>query len=211
MQAVGLNNHQRVAVTAKGARARLDPMALILGIDPGSRITGYGIIDVRGNRQTYITSGCIRATDREYLPERLDVIFQGVTQIIDEFLPAELAIERIFMARSAESALKLGQARGVAIVAAVNQGLPVFEYEARKIKQAVAGSGAADKGQIQHMVATLLNLPKKPQSDAADALAIAICHANTRGGLARMTTSGGRVVSTDRFRRGRLAEKGDKP
>ena len=184
-------------------------MALILGIDPGSRVTGYGIIDVRGNRQQYLTSGCIRTTERDNLPERLEIIFRGVTQIITEFEPAELAIERIFMARSAESALKLGQARGVAIVAGVNRGLPVFEYEARKIKQAVAGSGAANKGQVQHMVMTLLNLPKKPQSDAADALAIAICHANTRTSLARMTSSGATVISADRFRRGRLADRGD--
>ena len=154
-------------------------MALILGIDPGSRVTGYGIIRAIGNRQEYVTSGCIKTTDKATLPERLDVIFQGVSQIVNEFVPDEMAIERIFMARSAESALKLGQARGVAIVAAVNQGLPVHEYEARKIKQAVVGSGAASKAQIQHMVMTLLNLPSKPQSDAADALAIAICHNNT--------------------------------
>ena len=115
-------------------------MALILGIDPGSRTTGYGIIKVIGNKQQYITSGCIRTTDKATLPERLDVIFQGVSQIINEFEPSELAIERIFMARSAESALKLGQARGAAIVAAVNQGLFVHEYEARKIKQAVGAN-----------------------------------------------------------------------
>jgi crossover junction endodeoxyribonuclease RuvC len=187
-------------------------MALILGIDPGSRVTGYGIIRAVGNRQEYVGSGCIRTTDKEHLPERLDVIFQGVTQIINEFLPAELAIEKIFMSRSPESALKLGHARGVAMVAAVNQGLPVYEYEARKVKQAVVGSGAATKTQIQHMVMTLLNLPKKPQSDAADALAIAICHINTQHNLARMAKSGniGKVLSADRFRRGRLAERGDK-
>ena len=185
-------------------------MALILGIDPGSRVTGYGIIEAKGNRQHYVTSGCIRTTDRDNLPERLDVIYQGVTQIISEFKPAELAIERIFMARSAESALKLGQARGVAIVAAVGLGLPVSEYEARKIKQAIAGSGAATKSQIQHMVSTLLNLSSKPQADAADALAIAICHANTKINLARMTSNGSKVVNADRFRRGRYAERSDK-
>ena len=180
-------------------------MALILGIDPGSRTTGYGIIKVIGNKQQYITSGCIRTTDKATLPERLDVIFQGVSQIINEFEPSELAIERIFMARSAESALKLGQARGAAIVAAVNQGLLVHEYEARKIKQAVVGSGAANKSQVQHMVMTLLDLPKKPQSDAADALAIAICHHHTQLSLARMTRGAGKVVNADRFRRGRYA------
>ncbi len=183
-------------------------MALILGIDPGSRVTGYGIIKVVGNSQEYVASGCIKTTDKSTLPERLDVIFQGVTQIINEYVPAELAIERIFMARSAESALKLGHARGVAIVAAVNQGLPVFEYEARKIKQAVVGSGAASKSQIQHMVMTLLNLPKKPQSDAADALAIAICHSNTQHNLARLAGKSATVIGANRFRRGRLADDG---
>lgn len=179
-------------------------MALILGIDPGSRVTGYGIIRAVGNRQEYVTSGCIRTADRSTLPQRLDVIFDGVSQIINEFVPDELAIERIFMARSAESALKLGHARGAAIVAAVNQGLPVHEYEARKIKQAVVGNGAASKSQIQHMVMTLLALNDKPQADAADALAIAICHINTQFNLARLAGKGRGVV---RFRRGRMTDK----
>ncbi|MBT4163067.1 MAG: crossover junction endodeoxyribonuclease RuvC [Gammaproteobacteria bacterium] len=177
-------------------------------MDPGSRITGYGIIKAVGNRQEYVTSGCIKTTDRATLPERLDVIFQGVSQIINEFIPTELAIEKIFMARSAESALKLGHARGVAIVAGVNQGLPVHEYEARKVKQAVVGTGSANKSQIQHMVMTLLNLPKKPQSDAADALAIAICHINTQHNLARLAGKGATVIRADRFRRGRFADDG---
>lgn len=184
-------------------------MALILGIDPGSRVTGYGVIKAVGNRQEYVASGCIRTTDKAALPERLHVIFEGVSEIINEFAPDEFAIERIFMARSAESALKLGHARGVAIVAAVNQGLPVSEYEARKIKQAVVGSGSATKSQIQHMVTTLLNLPSKPQADAADALAIAICHINTQHNLARLVGSGKTSVSAQRFRRGRLTENGD--
>lgn len=182
-------------------------MTLILGIDPGSRVTGYGIIKAERNRQEYITSGCIRTTDKATLPERLDVIFQGVTQIIDEFNPSELAIERIFMARSAESALKLGHARGVAMVAAVNQGLPVYEYEAKKVKQAVVGSGAASKSQVQHMVTTLLKLNRKPQSDAADALAIAICHINTQQNLVRL--AGSAAATTNRFRRGRLGNRDD--
>ena len=180
-------------------------MALILGIDPGSRVTGYGVIKVVGNRQEYVASGCIRTTDKSALPERLDIIFQGVTQIINEFVPDELAIERIFMSRSAESALKLGHARGVAIVAAVAQGLPVHEYEARKVKQAIVGTGAANKSQVQHMVMTLLNLPSKPQADAADALAIAICHNNTQHNMARMADKSANIISTNRFRRGRLA------
>ncbi|MBQ76173.1 MAG: crossover junction endodeoxyribonuclease RuvC [Gammaproteobacteria bacterium] len=174
-------------------------MTLILGIDPGSRVTGYGIVSVTGALQEYVTSGCIRTTDKATLPEKLEEIFSGVTQIISEFVPTELAIEQIFMARSAESALKLGQARGVAIVAAVNRGLPVYEYEARKVKQAVVGSGAARKEQVQHMVQTLLKLPGKPQADAADALAIAVCHINTMQGLERLGEG-----TVDRFSRGRL-------
>ena len=176
-------------------------MTLILGIDPGSRITGYGIIEHRGAQQQYIASGCIRTTEGTSLPERLDEIFQGVTRIIEEHEPSEVAVEKIFMARSAESALKLGQARGVAIVAAVSRKLPVYEYEARKVKQAVVGSGAARKSQVQHMVQRLLRLPGQPQADAADALAIALCHINTQQSLARM-------VGATSFRRGRLIKAG---
>jgi crossover junction endodeoxyribonuclease RuvC len=172
-------------------------MTLILGIDPGSRTTGYGVIRAVGATNEYIASGCIRTTDKTSLPEKLEEIFSGVKQIIDEYQPNEFAIEKIFMARSAESALKLGQARGVAIVAAVNQGLPVYEYEARKIKQAVVGTGAAKKSQVQHMVARLLKLPGMPMQDAADALAIALCHINTQHNLARM-------AGANQFRRGRL-------
>lgn len=175
-------------------------MTLILGIDPGSRVTGFGVIRNVGARQEYVTSGCIRTTDKTSLAEKLDEIFTGVCQIIDEFSPTEVAIEKIFMARSAESALKLGQARGVAIVAAVNRGVPVYEYEARKIKQAVVGTGAAKKSQIQHMVQRLLALQGKPQQDAADALAIALCHINTQHSLARL--AGGATS----FRRGRLVK-----
>ena len=178
---------------------------LILGIDPGSRVTGYGVVRVAatGTRQEYVTSGCIRTTDKATLPEKLEEIFSGVTQIINEFVPDELAIEQIFMARSAASALKLGHARGVAIVAAANLGLPVYEYEARKVKQAVVGSGAARKEQVQHMVQMLLKLPGKPQMDAADALAIALCHINTRSGLERLGE-----VSSHSFSRGRLKQVG---
>lgn len=174
-------------------------MALILGIDPGSRVTGYGVISTIGSRQEYVASGCIRTADKSPLPEKLDEIFTGVTSIIAQYAPDELAIEKIFMARSAESALKLGHARGVAIVAGVNQGVPIFEYEARKVKQAVVGTGAADKKQVQHMVRILLKLPGNPQQDAADALAIAICHVNTQFSLARINHD-----TTTTFRRGRL-------
>lgn len=152
-------------------------MAIVLGIDPGSRITGYGVIQQEGRQLTYLGSGCIR-TGVDDLPGRLARIYAGVTEIILQFQPTVFAIEQVFMARNADSALKLGQARGVAIVAAVNQKLPVFEYAARQVKQTVVGTGSADKTQVQHMVKTLLKLPAAPQADAADALAIAItyCH-----------------------------------
>ncbi len=171
-------------------------MALILGIDPGSRKTGFGIIDTQGSRATYVSSGVIRVPD-ESLPLRLKLIFDSVTEIIQEYMPDEMAIEHVFMAKSAGSALKLGQARGAAIVAAVNQNLPVSEYEARKIKQSVVGNGAADKIQVQHMVKTLLQLPGAPQEDAADALATALCHANTQQHMIKIS----RAKS---FRRGRI-------
>lgn len=172
-------------------------MALILGIDPGSRITGYGVINSLGNRNEYVASGCIRTGDRTSLPARLEEIFTGITQIIEEYGPQEIAIEKVFMARSADSALKLGQARGAAIVAAVAKGLAVHEYEARKVKQAVVGTGAATKEQVQHMIKTLLCLQGRPQQDAADALAIALCHINTIVTLDRMK-------GTSDYGRGRL-------
>ncbi|GAA0472686.1 MULTISPECIES: crossover junction endodeoxyribonuclease RuvC [Tatumella] len=150
-------------------------MAIILGIDPGSRITGYGVIRQTGRQLTYLGSGCIR-TNTPALPERLRLIYAGVSEIITQFAPDYFAIEQVFMAKNADSALKLGQARGAAIVAAVNQGVPVFEYAARQVKQTVTGTGAAEKSQVQHMVRNLLKLPANPQADAADALAIAITH-----------------------------------
>lgn len=172
-------------------------MALILGIDPGSRKTGFGIINVIGSKHEYITSGVIRMKDADELPARLKVIFDSLTQIIEQYCPQEMAIEQVFMAKNASSALKLGQARGAAIVAATAQNVPVSEYEARKVKQSVVGNGAADKLQVQHMVKTLLRLPAAPQEDAADALAVALCHANTRDHLIRMT-------GFSSFRRGRI-------
>lgn len=172
-------------------------MTLILGIDPGSRKTGFGIINVLGSKIEYVTSGVIRMLDDSSLPERLKVIFDSVTQIIHQYCPQEMAIEQVFMAKNAASALKLGQARGAAIVAAVALDLPVSEYEARKVKQSVVGNGAADKLQVQHMVKTLLRLPAAPQEDAADALAVALCHANTRQHLIKLAGSSS-------FRRGRV-------
>jgi crossover junction endodeoxyribonuclease RuvC len=152
-------------------------MSIILGIDPGSRLTGFGVIEAQGSKLRYITSGCIRIDISQDLAFRLKQIFSCVSQIIDEQAPHEFAIEQVFMGKNVDSALKLGQARGSAIVAASMQDLPVFEYAARSVKQAVTGRGGADKEQVQHMVQILLSLPGKPQADAADALAIAITHA----------------------------------
>lgn len=172
-------------------------MTVILGIDPGSRKTGFGVIRLVSGRAEYLNSGVIRMGEMLTLPERLKVIFDGVSEIIAQQTPDEFAIEQVFMAKSAGSALKLGQARGAAIVAAVNHDLPVFEYEARKVKQSVVGTGAADKLQVQHMVKTLLKLLQSPQEDAADALAVALCHANTRQHMIR-------IAGSKSFRRGRV-------
>lgn len=153
---------------------------LILGIDPGSRITGYGVININGSRQEYVASGCIRIREGS-LPERLEQVYAGVSEVITLYSPDEVAIEQVFMSRNADSALKLGQARGVAIVAAVNAGLEVAEYAARKVKQSVVGNGGADKMQVKLMVSRILKLSGLPQTDASDALAIALCHAQMRG------------------------------
>lgn len=176
-------------------------MTLILGIDPGSRKTGFGIIRVNGSRQEYIASGVIRLPVIA-LADRLKIIFDSISEIIDSHGPAEVAVEEVFMAKSAGSALKLGQARGAAIVACVRAELIVAEYTARQIKQAVVGTGAANKEQVQHMVKTLLKLPAAPQEDAADALAAALCHANTRQGLIGMAVRG---QTRGRMLRGRLS------
>ncbi|MHA7814875.1 MAG: crossover junction endodeoxyribonuclease RuvC [Pseudohaliea sp.] len=157
-------------------------MAVILGIDPGSVKTGFGIIEAGPGGARYLTSGVIRLPAGP-LPERLRVLAAGITELVELHCPSELAIEQVFMARSAGSALKLGQARGAAIVPCVAAGMQVSEYSARQIKQAVVGTGAADKVQVQHMVKTLLKLPGTPQEDAADALAAALCHLHTRAGL----------------------------
>lgn len=163
-------------------------MTIILGIDPGSRVTGYGVIVQQGTQLRYLASGCIRtaATD---LPSRLKIIYAGVSEIITQFQPALLAIEQVFMANNAASALKLGQARGAAIVAGVNADLPVFEYAARQVKQTVVGIGSAQKHQVQHMVKNLLALSANPQADAADALAIAITHCHLQQNLLRLQSS----------------------
>lgn len=151
-----------------------------MGIDPGSRITGYGIIDVDGPRHRYVTSGCIVTANNRPIPERLKTIFEELSAVVARHQPLEIAIEQVFMHRNPDSALKLGQARGAALCAVVMAGLPVSEYAPRAIKQAVVGGGGADKSQIQYMIKLLLNLTEAPPADAADALAIALCHGHTR-------------------------------
>lgn len=167
----------------------------VLGIDPGSRITGFGVVQVlRNGKLQYITSGCIR-TPAGALAERLKAIYDGVIEIIASYQPTVFAAERVFLARNADSALKLGQARGAAICAGVNRGLIVNEYSATEIKSAIVGRGRADKQQIQHMVRVLLELDGTPSTDAADALACAICHAHHSIGLAAVQRGAGRRVS----------------
>jgi crossover junction endodeoxyribonuclease RuvC len=150
----------------------------ILGIDPGSQITGFGIVDVTGNRTTAVEWGSIR-TGGEH-SDRLRSIFLAVGQIVREYRPAEIAIERVFLSRNADSALKLGQARAAAICATFEANAPIYEYSARHIKKAVVGGGAAEKDQVQRMVRMILGLREAIAADAADALAAAICHANER-------------------------------
>ncbi len=155
---------------------------IIIGIDPGSRFTGYGVIRWESNQSHYLDSGCLRVTS-DHHSERLQKIFSGIQQIIQLHQPVEAAIEQIFMHQNPGSALKLGQARGAAIVAL---NIPLAEYSARQVKQSVVGYGAASKQQVQHMVKRLLNISQKLQADAADALAIALCHAHTRFSLKRI-------------------------
>lgn len=171
-------------------------MALILGIDPGSRLTGYGIVNAVGNRLEYVTCGCIKLPDVDH-PQRLQQIFRSLCKIIEEFVPQECAIEEVFLGKSVSSALKLGQARGSAIVACMHYDLPVAEYSPRKVKQALVGNGSADKLQVQHMVKVLLGVTGDVQADAADALAIAICHANTKASLTRI--AGAKSFRNSRF------------
>ena len=149
-----------------------------LGVDPGSRVTGYGVIEARGRDLEYVDSGCLRVVADE-LSMRLKLIYDGLSQVIERHCPDVICIEQVFMARNPQSALILGHARGAAMCAGVNRDLPAFEYSALQIKQAVVGRGRADKQQVQHMVRVLLGLKQKPPEDAADALACAICHIHT--------------------------------
>ena len=161
------------------------PPLRILGIDPGSRATGYGLIEVIGSRNRCIAHDVIRLGDAP-LPERLLKLLEGLRALIGQHRPTEVAMEQVFVRRNVASALVLGQARGAAICAVADAGLPLHEYAPASIKQAITGTGRAEKPQIQLMVRRLLNLPAAPAEDAADALACALCHAHSRT-LARHT------------------------
>ena len=155
----------------------------IMGIDPGSKTTGYGFIEQRGNRLVHLDNGAIMTRSSDALAERLQIIHRGLSELIDQYRPDAVAVEQVFLARNPASALKLGHARGVALLAGINAGLPVAEYSALQVKSAVVGYGRASKHQIQQMTRTLLNLPEIAQEDAADALAVAICHAHSHDAL----------------------------
>jgi crossover junction endodeoxyribonuclease RuvC len=181
----------------------------ILGIDPGLRITGFGVIEKVGEKISYIASGTIKTAsgknpnrrqnkvegedDREELPARLKIILDGLFEVIDTYQPNQVAIEKVFVNVNPQSTLLLGQARGAAISAAVIRHLTVAEYTALQVKQAVVGNGHAQKEQVQEMVKRLLNLPATPKPDSADALACAICHAHGGQGLGKLATAGFRV------------------
>ncbi len=165
------------------------PTVRILGIDPGLRVTGFGIIEKTGARLAYITSGCIRSGDGE-LAERLKTILACLREVIESNRPEQVAVEKVFVNVNPQSTLALGQARGTAICAAVDAGLPVSEYTALQVKQAVVGNGHAKKEQVQEMVKRLLGLAGAPGADAADALACAICHAHGGMGLGALPTRG---------------------
>lgn len=153
-------------------------MTIILGIDPGSRFTGYGVIRYEKKKLSFLACGVIRIKENT-LPEKLQHIFNEVSQCVESYHPSEAAYESVFMHKNAQSALKLGHARGAAMVAASVHGVRVYEYTAKQVKQAVVGYGAANKAQVQHMIRCLLNLSSVPAEDAADALAIAVCHAHS--------------------------------
>lgn len=170
----------------------------ILGIDPGLRVTGFGLIEKQGQRIVYLTSGCIRTADGS-LPDRIKTILDGLTEVMADGRPDQVAVEQVFVNVNPQSTLLLGQARGAAICAAVLRALPVAEYTALQVKQAVVGNGHAKKEQVQEMVKRLLGLSGHPSPDAADALACAICHAHGGLGLGAIDTS------SYRMRRGRIS------
>ncbi len=184
-------NHEEILVSNKA-----NSSTIILGIDPGSCITGFGLLQITNRQCRYLASGCIRVKPGD-TADRLQQIFLNLEEVIKQYQPTTAAIEQIFMHQNPGSALKLGQARGVAIVALANHNLNVSEYSARQVKQAVVGYGAADKHQVQQMVKSILNLTATPQADAADALAIALCHYHSQQSLVKL-------AGANRTVRGRL-------
>ena len=165
----------------------------ILGIDPGLRITGFGVIEKSGNKLAYVASGCIKTAAKASLPVRLGTIHASLCELIAQYRPDQAVVEIVFVNVNPQSTLLLGQARGAAITALVAGGLEVAEYTALQVKQAVVGNGHADKIQVQHMVRRLLSLPGDPSPDAADALACAIAHAHGGQGMGALATKGMRV------------------
>ena len=164
----------------------------VLGIDPGSRYTGFGVIDIKNNKPSYVTSGIIKSLKGDF-PARLKIIFRSVSSIINEFNPNIIAIESVFVHKNAGSALKLGHARAAALSASFDREIDVYEFAPREIKKAIVGTGSATKDQIQHMITSLLNLSKSPSEDAADAIAVALCYSNQSKYLNELKKIGGQT------------------
>lgn len=171
----------------------------ILGIDPGSRVTGFGIIDVRGRDHFYVVSGCIKTPADAPLADRIAVIVRHIGEVVAVYKPQQAAVEQVFVNVNPASTLMLGQARGAALAALVSHKLPVSEYTALQVKQAVVGKGKAAKEQVQHMVVQMLGLSGTPQADAADGLAVALTHALRNHGLAAKLNPSGMQVKRGRF------------
>lgn len=178
-------------------------MTRILGIDPGSRVTGYGVIDTDGAQTRYVASGCLQLGDGAFVG-RLREIFLRIGDLVVEYAPEHIAVEQVFMHKNADSALKLGQARAAAICATFSAAATVYEYAPREIKQAIVGRGGAQKHQVQHMVKAILSLQAEPLSDEADALAVALCHAHSyrcRAGIAKVDSAPRRRGSRSSWRK----------
>ena len=170
----------------------------ILGIDPGSRITGFGVIDWHGREPVYVASGCIKTLPNDELAGRIGMIVRSIGDLVTEYRPHQAAVEQVFVNVNPAATLMLGQARGAAVAALVLRNLPVYEYTALQVKQSVVGQGKAAKEQVQHMVVQMLGLSGTPQADAADGLAVAITHALRSQGLARQL--GGLSIKNGRLR-----------